>query len=63
MVRSDADWNFDRIHTAQAQIASAQDEMMRILHKGEAVDIVRDRMVRLLRDAAGDLEKIKLNHD
>ena len=63
MPRSDIDWNYDRIHSAQAQIADAQNDMMRCLHKSEVNDHVRERMVRRLQDAADDLERLKLCHD
>lgn len=62
-MRDANNWNYDRILSAQAQIADVQNDMMRCLHRAEVHDIVRDRMVRRLRDAADDLEKLRLSHD
>lgn len=63
MPRNTKEWNFDRIHTAQAQLADVQSDMMRCLHKSEVVDIVRERMCRRLRSAADDLDKLVLCHE
>lgn len=52
------DWNYDRIVTAQAQINQVNNDMMRVLHRGELSKGVRDRMATLLRSAAEDLEKM-----
>jgi glutathione synthase/RimK-type ligase-like ATP-grasp enzyme len=60
MVRND--FNFDRIHMAQALIVDAQNDMMRCLHGGKVVDIVRDRMVQRLELAAEQLSKLQLDH-
>lgn len=63
MPRNTKKWNYDRIHTAQAQLADVQNDMMRCLHHGEVVDIVRDRMCQRLRSAADDLERLILCHE
>lgn len=63
MTRDANDWNYDRIHSAQAQIADAQNDMMRCLHRGEVNDVVRDRMCMRLRNAADNLDLLKLCHD
>lgn len=63
MARDTNDWNYDRMHTAQALIADAQNDMMRCLHGGEVVDVVRDRMCQRLRAAADSLEMIILCHE
>ena len=62
MTRDVKDWNYDRIHTAQAQMQDVLGDMMRCLHRGEVNDIVRERMVMRLRDAADDLARLKLCH-
>lgn len=62
MARSASDWNYDRIHTAQAQIADCQNDMMRCLHRSEVNDVVRERMCQRLRSAADDLERLTLCH-
>ena len=62
MSESACDWNYDRIHTAQAQIADCQNDMMRCLYRGEVNDVVRERMVQRLRAAAQDLSRLRLCH-
>ena len=56
----DKDWNYDRIVTAQAQMAQVNNDMMRILHSGQLNQGVQDRMVAFLRSAADDLDKMKV---
>ena len=63
MDRNTTDYNYDRIHMAQAQIADCQNDMMRCLYRGEVYDIVLDRMCQRLRSAADELEKIRLCHE
>ena len=64
MARSaEEEWNYDRIHSAQALIADAQNDMMRSLHKGKVNDHVRDRMCRRLCDAADELQRLHLCHE
>lgn len=63
MMRDRKDWNFDRIHSAQALIADCQNDMMRCLHKGEVVDVVRDRMIQRLNAAAQSIGRTKLCHE
>ena len=63
MSRDAIDWNFDRICSAQALIADAQNDMLRCLHKGKVVDVVRDRMIQRIHSAADNLSKLKLNHN
>lgn len=55
--------NYDLIHCAMSQIQVAQNDMMRCLHQGEVSDVVRERMCAFLRNAADDLEKLRLKHD
>lgn len=62
-MRTTEDWNFDRIHSAQALITDAQNDMMRCLYKGEVVDVVRDRMAQRLMSALSQIERLKLNHE
>lgn len=62
-MRDTNDWNYDRIHSAQALIADAQNDMMRCLYRAEVDDILRDRMIQRLRSAASNLEKLRLCHD
>jgi hypothetical protein len=61
--RNTTDWNYDRIHSAQALIADCQNDMMRCLHKGEIADVVRQRMVERLQSAAETIKKLILSHD
>jgi hypothetical protein len=63
MARSTVDWNYDRIHTAQAQITDCQNDMMRCLYRGEVSDVVRERMCQRLRDATDDIQRLKLCHE
>jgi len=58
-----SDWNYDRIHSAQSQVVDCQNDMMRCLHSGQVYDVVRERMCRMLRFAADDLERLKLSHE
>lgn len=63
MAKDEKDWNYDRIHSAQSQLNDALGDMMRCLYRGEVNDIVRERMVMKLRDAANDLARLKLCHE
>ena len=63
MARNLIEWNFDRIHSVQSLISDTQNDMMRCLHKGEVVDVVRDRMAQRLRAAADNIDKLALCHE
>ena len=63
MARDANDWNYHRIHSAQSFIADAQSDMMRCLHRGDVVDVVRDRMVQRLTMAADQLSKLAISHE
>jgi hypothetical protein len=63
MDRDSIEWNFDRIHSAQSLIFDTQNDMMRCLHKGEVLDVVRDRMAQRLRAAADNIDKLTLCHE
>lgn len=62
MARDTKDWNFDRIHSAQALIADCQNDMMRCLYQGRVSDVVQERMLERLKAAADQLSKITINN-
>ena len=63
MAQDEKDWNFDRIHYSQALIADVQNDMMRCLHKGQVVDVVRERIIQRLQSAAKQISLLKVNND
>ena len=62
MARTDQDWNFDRMQSAMAQMDTVKNDMLRSLHKGKVNDVVKERMCIFLRNAADDLDKIKIDN-
>jgi len=63
MARDENDWNWDRIHSAQALIADVQNDMMNCLHRQQVADIVRDRMISRLTEAREQISRLSLYHD
>ena len=62
MARTDQDWNFDRMQSVMAQMDTVKNDMLRSLHKGKVNDVVKERMCIFLRNAADDLDKIKIDN-
>lgn len=63
MARDANDWNWDRMHSAQALLADVQNDMMNCLHRHYVSDVVRDRMLQRLKSAHDQIEKLKLSHE
>jgi hypothetical protein len=57
------DWNYDRIHSAHSLICDVQNDMMRCLHRGEVIDVVRERIIQRLGSAVDSIERLRLSHD
>lgn len=60
MITDDQNWNYDRILCAQGQMNAVQNDMSRVLFNRAISENTRDRMVTLLRHAADDLSRIKV---
>ena len=56
----DKDYNYDRITSAKAMMGMVEDDMLRIIYRGNASSNIRNRMVEFLRIAAEEVEKIKV---
>lgn len=56
----DQEWNYDRIVTVNAMLNSVRCDMDITLHRGTSKNM-RERMVKMLRFCADDLEKLRVN--
>lgn len=59
MARDVNDWNWDRMHSAQALLAEVQNDMMNCLYRHYVSDVVRDRMLQRLTSAHDQISKLK----
>jgi hypothetical protein len=60
-MQDNVEWNHDRIVTAKAMINQAEVDMIMVLHRKSLNKGLRDRIVTHLRNAADDLEKMRID--